>query len=156
MARAAHHAGAQRRERKRVDVGRVIQHARVADHRIDAFAAQHVQQRGRGAQFDPHAHLGMVGRHMGQEGRQQQGRRRGAQADGQRARFAAVQRLQFPLQLRFFEAHAAGAFGHAGAIRRQADLARAAVQQRQAKFGLQRLDAAAERRLRQVHLFRRA
>ncbi|KAG1239111.1 hypothetical protein G6F68_018706 [Rhizopus microsporus] len=125
-------------------------------HRVDALAAQHVQQGRRGAQLDAHAPLGMVGRQGGQEGREQQVGRRGAQADGQRAGLATVQRLQFTLQLGFFEAHAAGPFGHAGAVRRQADLARAAVQQRQAKLGFQRLDAAAEGWLRPVHLLRRA
>ncbi|MNL36569.1 hypothetical protein D3C87_1586550 [compost metagenome] len=59
------------------------------------------------------------------------------------------------MQLGFFEAHAARALGHASAVGRQADPARAAIQQRQAQLGFQRLNAAAKRGLGQVHLFRR-
>lgn len=129
-----------------------MEHAGVANHGVDAFGAQQVDQGGRGAQFGGHAHLRVMGGHVGQEGREQQRGGRGTQPDRKRAGFAAGQGLEFAAQFGFLVAHAAGAFGDAGAVGRQAHLAGAAVQQRQAKLGLQRLDAAAERGLRQVDL----
>lgn len=152
VALAADHAGAQGGEGAGFDVGGAVEHAGVADHGVDAFGAQLFDQGGGGAEFGGYAHLRMVGGHVGQEGCQQQGGRGWTQSDGQGAGFAAGQALEFAAQFGFLVAHAAGALGDAGAVGRQAHLAGAAVQQRQAQFGFQRLDAAAERGLGQVDL----
>ncbi|MCY1242496.1 hypothetical protein D9M72_554600 [compost metagenome] len=90
-------------------------------------------------------------RHVDQERRQQQRGRRGRHANRQRAFLAPAQQLQVAAQLALFQPHAARAVGHQLAEHGQACAPRAAVEQLGFQLVLQRADAAAQRRLGQVH-----
>ncbi|MNT32703.1 hypothetical protein D3C72_1685990 [compost metagenome] len=131
-------------------VGRT-QHIGIADDGVDGLVAQGLQQGAGGAALGAHLDARVGLRHVDQERRQQQRRRRGRHPDRQRAFLGAAQQVQVAPQLAFFQPHAARAFGHQLAEHRQARAPRAAVKERRLEFVFQRADAAAQRRLGQVH-----
>jgi len=65
--------------------------------------------------------------------------------------FVVLHQFDIAPQILVFGYHSLGAPQHCLAKRREIDLLRGSIEQRNAKFLLQALDAAAERRLTQAH-----
>ncbi|KEH07811.1 hypothetical protein GY14_24520 [Delftia tsuruhatensis] len=151
MARAADQAGWQLAQQFHLHVIGGAQHVGVADDGIDGFVAQQLQQCAGGTHFGAHLHARMRLRHVDQKGLEQQRRGRGRHANGERAFLAAAQQLQVTPQLGFLQPHAACALGHELAKHCQPGAPRAPVEQLRPEFIFQRADAAAQRRLGEMH-----
>ncbi|MNQ87628.1 hypothetical protein D3C85_1028590 [compost metagenome] len=102
------------------------------------------------------AHTWVVAQHVDQQRRREQGARCGTEPQPHRAGLPVGQQRGGALELMRLHRDALGARQHHGAERRELVALADAVDELHAELLLEHLDAAAERRLRQVHLLGRA
>jgi len=146
-ARAAGETGAQLVERRGHQVLGRSDAARVRDQGVELAGAQlHqllCQRPARDAELDPRVPFG----HVAQQRRHQHGGGPRSHADAQCAARALAEDVGAARQLTRIAHQAAGARQHVAAQRRELDALADAVEQRRPQVVLERLDAAAQRRL---------
>lgn len=144
---------AQRRDRE-LGIGGDV--ARVRDEEFDFLGLQVLQQVAPVVAADGQLQTGTLGAHAGEQGGQEGGGRQRAAAESDLADVAVAQQAHVALQTArlvdqaprlLHELHSDGGQRHVAVV---------AVEQGQAQFLFQGLDAAAERGLAQVYLFCRA
>ena len=144
-------AGRQLKHLRDLQVGRRPQRTHVHDDRIQMLRAQLVHQQLGVAARDLQLQAGVVLGHVQHQRRGQQRPRPGTQANAQRADQARMQSFAGLLERLGVGYQAPGALQHLLAKRRERDATAQPVEQATAQLVFQRLDAARERRLGQVH-----